>query len=145
MITLPSRLSSMWRMDPVGVGPPQTKTASTRVLRRADGELSRLARLTGDIHLNGMNLAHIDAQLKVAVDPLDCLAQMAGKLRERHARDVDCADFREEDLSIPADAQVGAEVYLAPDADAQLILGTDNQVLRGRSVIDGSQRKQAAR
>src|SRR5271169_2506306 len=87
---------------------------------RANRILARLARLAGDVDLNGMNFAQVDGELKVAIDAVHCLANMSLRSGHRQSCDVDRSDLRQVDVALAADAQIGAEVHLAPDSDLQL-------------------------
>ena len=117
-----------WRMEPAA---GRTAAREDRVHQRAERAhrvLARPPRRAGDIDLDGVNLAHIDADLEVAIDPLHAPAQMAGDGGKRQSGHMHGAGLGKIDLSLAAHAQIGAEVDLAPDSDAQFIVCADDHV-----------------
>ena len=108
---------------------------------RADRVLSRPVRQTGYVDLYGMNFAHIHTHLEVAIDPFHRTAQMTGDGGERQSGNMNVADLGEVDFSFAAYAQIGAEVDLAPDPDAQFVIGADDQILWRGFVIERAKRR----
>ena len=77
-----------------------------------------MPRLPGDVHLNGVNLPHVNAQVKVAVDPVERLAEVTGDGGKLKPGDMHGSHLGKIDLSLAAHQQIGAEIDLSPDADA---------------------------
>ena len=122
-----------------GTGRGGTAAQKDRIHQRAERAhrvLARLPRLPGHIHLDGVNLPQIDAQLEVAVNPLQRGAQVAGDRGKRQAGNMHGARLGKVDLSLAAHAQIGAEVDLSPDADAQFVPCADHHVLRRRGLVE---------
>ena len=115
---------------------PHGKNRIHKRIECTHGVFARLMRHAGDINLDGVNVPQVNAEFEVAIDALDNAAQVRGYRGEGQSGHMHGAHLGKVDLSFAAHAQVGAEVDLAPDADAQFIVWADDQLAWRRPVVD---------